>query len=1119
MATTNHERVGKAMESLKDGLAPFVGREFTRRYKGQTPRILQQHGVQVKDARQPFQHMDTAALLKVMLKSWNEVYREMLGHSGRNLVSELLDVRHEWAHQGTFSSDDTYRALDSTERLLTAVSAPQAAEIAKLKQELLRVRFDEQARSQRRRTAGAAVESHATGGLPPWREVVVPHQDVRGGDYQQAEFAADLWQVHLGQGAPEYRDAAEFFRRTYLTDSLKQLLGGAVRRLAGRGGDPVVQLQTNFGGGKTHAMLALYHLFSGTSPGTLPGMDAVLPETGIAALPTVKRVVLVGNRISPGNPVTKGDGTQVRTLWGELAWQLGFAAGGAEEARRAYERVRVDDERATNPGDALRVLLNDYGPSLILIDEWVAYARQLHDEGDLPAGSFETQFTFAQALTESAKLAENCLLVVSLPASDASDASDASRLQGDDSEVGGMRGRSALSRLSNVIGRVESSWRPASAEESFEIVRRRLFQPIVERDKFATRDNVARAFCDLYRASDQEFPSECAEADYEKRIGAAYPVHPEIFDRLYSDWSTLPSFQRTRGVLRLMAAVIHSLWERGDRNPLILPANIPLDDSRVRFELTRYLPENWIPVIDTDIDGANSLPQRLDAEVPNLGKYGACRRVARSIYLGSAPTPQAANRGVEDRRVKLGCAIPGESPAVFGDAMRRLGSAATYLYQDGARYWYSTQPTVAKLAEGRAEERRRRKDDLHQDIEVQLRANLRDRGDFNAVHIFPASGHEVQDDMDARLVVLRPDHAHVRAETSESRAVVAAKSILTSRGNSPRLYQNALAFLAADETRLQDLEQAVSLHQAWQSIVDDQESLNLPPQQVRQAKSQRDAAAGAVEARIGETYEWLLAPSQRDPKAPGEWAVIRLSGQGSLAERVSRRMRNDELLVNGFAPTRLRMELDKIPLWRGDHVAVGQLLEDFARYIYLPRLQEPAVLLKAVRGGLGLMTWEQDSFAYADSYDEEAGRYRGLRAMQLTTIGADDPGLIVRPEVARRQMDAEVPAAAATTYPREPLPPRVVRDPSAEEQAAVPTRPQPRRYHGAVRLDPTRAGRDASEVQQEVIAHLSGLVGADVQLTLEIKASIPDGAPEDVVRIVTENSRTLKFEDTGFETE
>src|SRR5205823_3497620 len=368
----------------------------------------------------------------------------------------------------------------------------------------------------------------------------------------------------------------------------KRLLVGAVQRLAGQGGDPVVDLQTNFGGGKTHSMLALYHLFSGTAPSELAGIDSVLQDAGAKKLPTAKRVVLVGNKISPGNPVIKSDGTVVRTLWGELAWQLG--------GKKAFERIQADDERATSPGDVLRELMNEYGPCLILIDEWVAYARQLHDTSDLPAGSFETQFTFAQALTESAKLAKQCMLVISLPTSDVA----SPQAQTEDVEVGGERGRAALDRLRNVIGRVEASWRPASAEEGFEIVRRRLFEPLVEQGQFVARDTVVRAFFDLYRTQHQEFPPECRDSDYEKRLKAAYPIHPEVFDRLYTDWSTLVKFQRTRGVLRLMAAVIHSLWEKGDRNPLIQPANIPIDDPRVQFELTRYLSDNWVPIIEQD---------------------------------------------------------------------------------------------------------------------------------------------------------------------------------------------------------------------------------------------------------------------------------------------------------------------------------------------------------------------------------------------------------------------------------------------------------------------------------------------------------------------------------------
>src|SRR5467141_964920 len=314
MAITNHERVGKAMDLLKQGLAPFVEREIKSSYQdkalAEATRFIGEDRLLSKKA---IGEWDAAALLKLMWEAWNDVFRRTLGPAERSLVSELRDLRNKWAHQQTFSSDDAYRALDSAGRLLTAVSAPQADEIEKMKMELLRLRFDEQVRGEKRKSAGTAVESAATGNLKPWREVVTPHKDVASGRYQQAEFAADLWQVHLGEGVEEYKHPVEFFHRTYLTESLQQLLLGAVQRLAGQGGDPVVQLQTNFGGGKTHSMLALYHLFSGTAPSELAGIDAVLQDAGTKKLPTAKRVVLVGNKISPGNPETKKDGTVVRT--------------------------------------------------------------------------------------------------------------------------------------------------------------------------------------------------------------------------------------------------------------------------------------------------------------------------------------------------------------------------------------------------------------------------------------------------------------------------------------------------------------------------------------------------------------------------------------------------------------------------------------------------------------------------------------------------------------------------------------------------------------------------------------------------------------------------------------
>lgn len=1107
MAITNHERVGKALEILKAGLGPFVEREIKSAIEAGNLTVESVRGF-VDDpmlAKKSISEWDAAALLKIMWETWNDVFRKILGHSERSLVSEIRDWRNKWAHQQAISSDDAYRALDSTGRLLSAISAVESEEVEKIKMELLRVRFDDQARGEKRKTAGIPVESGVTSYLKPWREVVMPHEDVASGRYQQAEFAADLWQVHLGEGTDEYRDPVEFFRRTYLTESLREMLTGAVKRLTVGGGDPVVQLQTNFGGGKTHSMLALYHLFSGIAPTELAGIDAVMAAAGADKIPTAKRVVLVGNKISPGNPSTKPDGTVVRTLWGELAWQLG--------GKEAFARIKADDEKATSPGDVLRELFNKYGPCLILIDEWVAYARQLHDQSDLPAGGFETQFTFAQVLTESAKLAKNCLLVISLPASDTS-----GHTQADDVEVGGTRGREALDRLRNVVGRVESSWRPASAEEGFEIVRRRLFQPLSDSSQFKDRDVVARAFADFYRTQQAEFPPECRESEYEQRIKMAYPIHPEIFDRLYTDWSTLVKFQRTRGVLRLMAAVIHSLWEKGDRNPLILPGNVAIDDPRVQSELTRYLSDNWVPVIEKDVDGPNSLPLKLDSELPNLGKFSACRRVARAIYMGSAPTTAAAHKGIEDRRVKLGCVMPGESPAIFGDALRRMAGAATYLYQDGPHYWYSTQPTVTKLAEDRAEQLKRDTDKVSHELESRIRKDLIRTGEFNRIHPMPQNGTDVPDDMDARLVVLGINHAYNK--DGDSSAEIAAKSILEMRGNTPRIYRNTLVFLAADKTRLQDLEEAARKYLAWESIIIEQKNLDLSPFQVAQAETQKTAADSAVNARLPETYQWLLVPVQLSPQSAVTWEALRLSGTDSLAVRASKKLRSDELYLTSFAPTRLTMELNRIPLWRGNHVEVKQLVEDFARYLYLPRLKDSYVLLDAIKDGVSLMTWVQDSFCFADSFDEENSRYKGLRGGQMVTLSDPHaPGLVVKPDVADKQIDSER-AISPPSVPDEPFEggDQGPSTPPGETSLSNPIA-KPKRFHCTAVLDTTRVGRDASRIADEVIAHLAGLMGATVKVTIEVEAQIPSGAPDNVVRTVTENSQTLRFTSHGFEKE
>jgi hypothetical protein len=513
----------------------------------------------------------------------------------------------------------------------------------------------------------------------------------------------------------------------------------------------------------------------------------------------------------------------------------------------------------------------------------------------------------------------------------------------------------------------------------------------------------------------------------------------------------------------------------------------------------------------------------MDGEVPNLGKFSAHRRVARTIYMGSAPTAKAAHVGLEDQSVKLGCVMPGEACSTFGDALRRLTGAATYLYHDSSRYWYSTQPTVTKLAEDRAEQLKADPEAVVKELDRRIKQDLTRKGDFGGTPAFPKSGSDVLDEPQARLVVLGLESPY--SKDGESPALNAAKLIMETKGSSPRLYRNALVFLAVDKTKLQDLDESVRRYLAWESIVDDATSLDLSPHQAKQAVSQKQAASTVVESRIPEAYQWLLVPTQATPQSTLEWTSLRLTGHEALALRASKKLRNDEMLSTGLGGTRLRLELDNVPLWRGDHVTIKQLIEDFGRYTYLPRLRDSRVLIDAVRDGLTLLMWPQESFAYADSFDEAKGRYLGLRSGQNITVSEDSLfGLLVKPEAALKQMEADKPVpvvptsgdntTAANTSASTPTTPTATPEPNKPTEA-----PKPKRFHGTVTLDPQRVGRDAGKIAEEVIAHIASLIGADVTVRLDIEAIIPSGVPDNVVRTVTENARTLKFTSQGFEVE
>jgi predicted AAA+ superfamily ATPase len=517
-------------------------------------------------------------------------------------------------------------------------------------------------------------------------------------------------------------------------------------------------------------MLTVFHLATRKVPTRqLTGIPPILDAAGIDDLPSARVAVLDGIKLSPSQPL-EHDGVKVNTLWGELAWQLAGQAG--------FDLVQQADSDGTSPGkEVLIKLLTQAAPCVILIDELVAFIRQFEPGHHYLAGTFDSNISFIQALTEALKAVPNALLLASLPESDL--------------EIGGTNGQRTLSSLEKYFARVETVWKPVATEEAFEIVRRRLFDSVGDT---AELDAVCQEFAELYRQGGNKFPPETQSHHYLDRLRQSYPIHPEIFDRLYEDWSTLDKFQRTRGVLQYLAIVIHRLWNSDNRDALIMPGSIPLEDSNVRNKSIHYLPQGWEPIIEKEIDGSRSEPFDIDGKDTRFGSVQAARRAARTIFLGSAPsTSDQMIRGVRGDHVLLGSVQPGQSLSVFEDVLKRLRDRLHYLYAENDRFWFDTKPNLRREMESR-KQKISDKDDVQPLLRTYVQQVFGRNHSFAGIHVFTPSV-DVPDDygVGPRLVVL-PISQACYSKDSNNQAFGAAEQILRFRGDQPRQKTESIDF-------------------------------------------------------------------------------------------------------------------------------------------------------------------------------------------------------------------------------------------------------------------------------------------------------------------------------------
>lgn len=1053
----------------------------------------------------PEADLDAYALLKTMLDNWQSVFRVSLKPTDRTNVSLALAARNAAAHAtGDLPAADAVSYLNAFQYVAKAVGAKGALGglEALLKDQLDSLGGGAAAPATPVKTDAAPVAlPPATLDLGdvgsdrykwrPWREVAPPHADVTSARFVEAEFAADLSTVARGEAHETYQDPREFFRITYLTGGLSSVLQGAIRRLSAQGGDPVIGLQTAFGGGKTHTMLALYHLASAPDARALQGMAPLLDFEGVDTLRlNTKPIVFVGTASGPNLPLHSEGGRQIHTLWGYIAFKLAGWEG--------YEKVRAADEARTNPGSEVLVsLLRQGAPCLILLDEVVAYARQL--EGV----AFDAFLTFFQSLTEAAKAVPGALVVGSLPESAI--------------EAGGVQGEAALERLTKIFGRVQSAWAAAQGNETYEIIRRRLFEPFDE-DAEKAREQAVKAYIAYYKSNPGEFPAETRERAFEDAMRAAWPVHPELFRILQNDWGALPRFQRTRGVLKMMAQVVFRLWRDGSDTPMLMPGHVPLGDDKVRVNVLEPLEPQYAAVIDREVAGDLSRPAAIEARSPNLASKRAATRAATALFMATAPHG-ARNPGVEMARLRLGCAVPGDQPSLFGDAIRRMQESSAFLYAEGDRYWFSTQVTLNQEADNRGQALG--DDAIETEVTTMLRAeaDVRVMGGWNRIH---ADGHNtIEDTHPTALVLLRPAALHSARTDGETVATSEAADILERKSSGQRQFRNRLVFLAPDLTAITDLKSNVRRKLAWQSIVNDAAgALQLTPSQATDANNKLAEARAAAERALRNCWKHLLWPvTPDDPNSPDAARGFSITGvtlanrsNAPLAQAAWEKARPDTV-TDKLGVAILAADLKKVWPDGEGHLSVRRLRDWYAQFNYLTRLRDSVVLADAIQGLVGQIG---ASYAYATAPLGVDG-YPGLSLDKPVSVSLDGDAVLVLRTVAEAQLDKVKPEVGVPSGGQPGATDLGGGGDTSDKPKTADSASAPTRFHATVELDAARPGPMVAQIAQALLVELSRGPAAKVRIRLDIEAEDDSGFAPDVVDIVSDNARTLKIPAFGFE--
>jgi hypothetical protein len=863
-----------------------------------------------------------------------------------------------------------------------------------------------------------------------WFDIIQPHEDIRKGDFDEAVFAADLGDVVDGSAPPDYSDPYLFFCKTYLTDGLRHLLTRVHGKLTAGKGQSVIEIQTPFGGGKTHSLVTIYHYLKNGDK-----VRALLPE-GLEIL-SPKMSVIVGTH---HNPVEgrHSDGLTRRTFWGEIGTQL---AG-----REGYQFFAQNDQRRVSPGKAkLKEFLSAQQPFILLFDEILEYINRAAGVAYEDTTLASQSFAFFQELTETVAALLQGMMVVTLPSSYLEDY--------------GERKEESLARLNKIFGRLESIETPVKGEEVYAIVRRRLFENEVDE---AARQAVIHEYFKLYQGYRDDLPPKARDLDFKRKMELAYPFHPDVIDILYEKWSTFPSFQRTRGVLRLLANVVEDLYQREVNMDLILPGDLNLAHPAIRQEFLKHIGVEYEGVIGSDIAGHEAKAQALD-DANRPWKHLA-ERIATAVFFHSFSADES-EKGIGLPYIKLATLRSDTMPAMVTEVLQRLSNALWYLNSRADVHYFSRIPNLNRMILDK-------KELFNEAYEDRLREIVRGEiGTKFTSYLWPEDGDGIPDNRSLKLMILYPQDSGAEIPMWIER-----------RGETFRVYKNTLFFALADTAAFAKLKEDVKTYMALEEIKGEIESGESPTLAVKQDEVQRRMhnIARDFSFNVRCMYHTLQVGDRQidlgQPVAGSEtlssWYWRELEEKEEIATRLHYRM-----LVNKF-------------MAGNETVATQAVLDQFYKDPGLPAPASTDIVARAIQLGI-----QEGAFGLAEFQDSEMDltTFKYREELPLAAISFEPGAHLVSRDQCEALLAQSVTAEEGVEAPPEEVGPGPVTVTPAvtgpEPDVVTPTEQRFKRVRLVVSDIPASK---IADVNRGILMPISGAVG-DFKFTLEIEVSSTEG--------------------------